>query len=233
MPSRPCSGHIVTTHVHDNNGQRDDHLVPGHGTIDWEGVMMAFQKVGYDGAWIFELAPAARLARRARTGRGVRTRLERLLHQRAVTPAAERTQSTWRHTSTSTASETTSGRPSPSRGGWHNRRSSGKIHFLLMRDGTGFLQVVMGKSDVGDETFARADHLAQESAIEVTGVVRADQRAKGGYELTATGMTVVALAQDFPITPKEHGVDYLMDRRHLWIRTRAPDGDPARAPRGD
>jgi asparaginyl-tRNA synthetase len=104
--------------------------------------------------------------------------------------------------------------------GWLvNRRSSGKIHFLLVRDGTGFLQVVMGRSDVGDETFSRADHLGQESAIEVTGVVRADQRAKGGYELTATGMTVVAVAQDFPITPKEHGVDYLMDRRHLWIRT--------------
>ena len=104
--------------------------------------------------------------------------------------------------------------------GWlANRRSSGKIHFLLVRDGTGFLQVVMGRNDVGEETFARADHLGQESAIEVTGVVRADQRAKGGYELTATGMTVVALAQDFPITPKEHGVDYLMDRRHLWIRS--------------
>ena len=100
-----------------------------------------------------------------------------------------------------------------------NRRSSGKIHFLMVRDGTGFIQVVMGRNDVGDETFARADHLGQESAIEVTGVVRADARAKGGYELTATGMTVVSAAQDFPITPKEHGVDYLMDRRHLWIRS--------------
>ena len=104
--------------------------------------------------------------------------------------------------------------------GWlANRRSSGKIHFLMVRDGTGFIQVVMGRNDVGDETFARADHLGQESAIEVTGVVRADPRAKGGYELTATGMTVVSPAQDFPITPKEHGVDYLMDRRHLWIRS--------------
>ena len=104
--------------------------------------------------------------------------------------------------------------------GWLvNRRSSGKIHFLLMRDGTGFIQVVMGRNDVGDETFARADHLGQESALAVTGVVRADPRAKGGYELTATAMEVVAPAQDFPITPKEHGVDYLMDRRHLWIRT--------------
>jgi len=104
--------------------------------------------------------------------------------------------------------------------GWlANRRSSGKIHFLQVRDGTGFIQVVMGRNDVGEEAFGRADHLGQESAIEVSGVVRADQRAKGGYELTATGMTVVSPAQDFPITPKEHGVDYLMDRRHLWIRS--------------
>jgi asparaginyl-tRNA synthetase len=104
--------------------------------------------------------------------------------------------------------------------GWlANRRSSGKIHFLMVRDGTGFLQVVMGRGDVGDEAFARADHLGQESAIIVTGLVRADQRAKGGYELVASGLEVVTEAHDFPITPKEHGVDYLMDRRHLWIRS--------------
>ncbi|MCC7181400.1 MAG: asparagine--tRNA ligase [Acidobacteria bacterium] len=103
--------------------------------------------------------------------------------------------------------------------GWlANRRSSGKIHFLMVRDGTGFLQVVMGRNDVGDDTFSSADHLGQESAIIVTGQVRADQRAKGGYELVASGMEVVAPSHDFPITPKEHGVDYLMDRRHLWIR---------------
>nr|MBA3269718.1 asparagine--tRNA ligase [Acidobacteriota bacterium] len=70
--------------------------------------------------------------------------------------------------------------------GWlHNRRSSGKIHFLVVRDGTGFLQVVMGKNDVPEETFKAADHLSQESSIIVTGTVREDQRAKGGYELTA------------------------------------------------
>jgi asparaginyl-tRNA synthetase len=103
--------------------------------------------------------------------------------------------------------------------GWlHNRRSSGKIHFLMVRDGTGFLQVVMGKNDVAPEVFQQADHLSQESAITVTGVVRADARAKGGFELTATGLEVVAPANDYPITPKEHGVDYLLDRRHLWIR---------------
>jgi asparaginyl-tRNA synthetase len=104
--------------------------------------------------------------------------------------------------------------------GWlHNRRSSGKIHFLVVRDGTGFLQVVMGKNDVPEERFKAADHLSQETSLVITGTVRADQRAKGGYELTATGFDVVGPAQDFPITPKEHGVDYLMDRRHLWIRT--------------
>jgi len=103
--------------------------------------------------------------------------------------------------------------------GWlHNRRSSGKIHFLVVRDGTGFLQVVMGKNDVPEETFKAADHLSQESSIIVSGTVRADQRAKGGYELTANALEVVSPATDYPVTPKEHGVDYLLDRRHLWIR---------------
>ena len=103
--------------------------------------------------------------------------------------------------------------------GWLvNRRSSGKIHFLQIRDGSGFLQAVVSKAAVGDEVFARADHLSQESAIVVHGTVRADARAPGGYELDVSGLEVVSPAHDFPITPKEHGVDYLMDRRHLWIR---------------
>jgi asparaginyl-tRNA synthetase len=103
--------------------------------------------------------------------------------------------------------------------GWlHNRRSSGKIHFLVIRDGTGFLQVVMGKKDVDEATFQKADHLSQESAIIMTGTVKAEERAAGGYEMVASGLEVVNEAHDYPITPKEHGVDYLMDRRHLWIR---------------
>ena len=103
--------------------------------------------------------------------------------------------------------------------GWlHNRRSSGKIHFLTVRDGSGFLQVVMGKRDVDEATFQKADHLGQESAITVTGTVKAEPRAIGGYEMIANGLAVVNEAHDYPITPKEHGVDYLMDRRHLWIR---------------
>ena len=103
--------------------------------------------------------------------------------------------------------------------GWlHNRRSSGKIHFLQVRDGSGFIQCVMSKQAVGEEMFTRADHLSQESSLIVHGSVRADVRAPGGYEIDVSGIDVVSEAQNYPITPKEHGVDFLMDRRHLWIR---------------
>lgn len=104
--------------------------------------------------------------------------------------------------------------------GWlHNRRSSGKIHFLTVRDGSGFIQAVMSKLAVGEEMFKRADHLGQESSIIVEGQVRADSRAPGGYEIDVTTLEVVAEAHDYPVTPKEHGPDFLLDRRHLWIRS--------------
>jgi asparaginyl-tRNA synthetase len=104
--------------------------------------------------------------------------------------------------------------------GWlHNRRSSGKIHFLIVRDGTGFIQAVMSKATVGDEAFKRADHLSQETSLSVTGSVRADSRAKGGFEIEVASLEVHGASHDYPITPKEHGVDYLLDRRHLWIRS--------------
>jgi asparaginyl-tRNA synthetase len=104
--------------------------------------------------------------------------------------------------------------------GWlHNRRSSGKLHFLTIRDGSGFIQAVMSKAAVGDTLFAEAGHLGQETALTVEGVVRADARAPGGYEMDVTGLDVVGAAADYPITPKSHGVDFLLDRRHLWIRS--------------
>ncbi len=104
--------------------------------------------------------------------------------------------------------------------GWlASRRSSGKIHFLQVRDGSGFIQAVMSKAAVGEATFTEADHLPQESAIAVTGTVRADARAPGGFEIDVSGLEVVSVASEYPITPKEHGVDFLMDRRHLWIRS--------------
>jgi asparaginyl-tRNA synthetase len=104
--------------------------------------------------------------------------------------------------------------------GWlHNRRSSGKIHFLILRDGTGFIQAVMSKSAVGDEVFRRADHLTQETSLIVSGTVRADKRAPSGFEIDVKTLEAVAPSHDYPITPKEHGVDYLLDRRHIWIRS--------------
>src|ERR1700682_2759995 len=104
--------------------------------------------------------------------------------------------------------------------GWlHNRRSSGKIHFLTVRDGTGFIQAVMSKAAVGDDVFKAADHLSQETSLKVTGTVRADKRAPSGYEIDVKTVEVVGESHDYPVTPKEHGVDYLLDRRHLWIRS--------------
>ena len=103
--------------------------------------------------------------------------------------------------------------------GWlHNRRSSGKIHFLTIRDGSGFIQAVMSKASVDEATFLAADHLTQETSLIVSGKVRADKRAPGGYELELAWLEIVGAAAEYPISPKEHGVDFLMDRRHLWIR---------------
>jgi len=111
------------------------------------------------------------------------------------------------------------GRSVTLRGWLHNRRSSGKIHFLTVRDGTGFIQAVMSRAAVGEELFLQAGHLGQETAVVVEGEVRADARAPGGYEIDVSGLRVVGQSRDYPITPKEHGVDFLLDRRHLWIRS--------------
>lgn len=105
--------------------------------------------------------------------------------------------------------------------GWlYNIRSGGKIRFLLVRDGTGIIQCVASQADVGEETFALIDTLTQESSLEVTGVVRADMRAPGGFELVLTKLELVGRAVDYPITPKEHGTAFLMENRHLWLRSR-------------
>ena len=104
--------------------------------------------------------------------------------------------------------------------GWlFNKRSSGKIRFIILRDGTGYLQCIYFKGNVTEEIFNLADRLGQESSIEVKGKVKAEPRAVGGYELDATDLKVISEAHDYPITPKEHGVEFLMDHRHLWLRS--------------
>lgn len=104
--------------------------------------------------------------------------------------------------------------------GWlRAHRASGKIQFLIVRDGTGDLQAVVSKGVVGEEQFAQAAQLTQESSLIVTGTVRQDARAQGGYELDVTGLLPLQIAEPFPIQPKEHGVGFLMDHRHLWLRS--------------
>ncbi len=104
--------------------------------------------------------------------------------------------------------------------GWlFNKRSSGKIKFLILRDGTGYLQCIFFKGNVTPEIFDMADRIGQESSIIVTGKVKKEPRAPGGFELDATGLEVIHEAKDYPITPKEHGVEFLMDNRHLWLRS--------------
>lgn len=104
--------------------------------------------------------------------------------------------------------------------GWlYNRRDSGKIRFLVLRDGSGYLQCVVVKKEVPEEVWESSGQLTQESTFEVTGVVREAPRQEGGVELGVTGLTVLSLCEDWPITPKEHGVDFLMSQRHLWLRS--------------
>ncbi len=111
------------------------------------------------------------------------------------------------------------GREVTVRGWLYNKRSSGKIRFLLVRDGTGLIQCVLDRSSVSPEVFDSYEKLSQESSLMVTGKVREDKRAPGGYELNLSDVEVVQVAIDYPISPKEHGVEFLMDRRHLWLRS--------------
>ncbi|MCL6581105.1 MAG: asparagine--tRNA ligase [Firmicutes bacterium] len=104
--------------------------------------------------------------------------------------------------------------------GWvYNLRSSGKIHFVILRDGTGFVQAVAVLGEIDEATFERVGRLSQESAVVLRGRVRADSRAPGGCEVSLTSLEVVSVAHDYPVALKEHGPEFLLDHRHLWLRT--------------
>ena len=106
-------------------------------------------------------------------------------------------------------------------GGWlANKRSSGKIAFLQLRDGSGFVQGVVVKEVVGEDIFAKAKSMTQESSLYITAEVTVDERSTFGYELQVKDIEVISEAVDYPITPKEHGTEFLMDHRHLWLRSR-------------
>ncbi len=104
--------------------------------------------------------------------------------------------------------------------GWvRNFRSSGKISFLILRDGTGEVQCVFVKNELTDDAWATLDGVGYEASVAVEGTVRADERAPSGVEISATGITITGPSVDFPIQPKEHGVDFLLENRHLWLRS--------------
>ncbi|MEN6511587.1 MAG: asparagine--tRNA ligase [Chloroherpetonaceae bacterium] len=104
--------------------------------------------------------------------------------------------------------------------GWvTNKTEKGKLVFVIFRDGTGITQLVFSKNNLDEETFENAKRLTQESSIEVSGMVRADDRAPGGFEIDADNLKIFQLAKDYPITPKEHGDAFLMEHRHLWLRS--------------
>ena len=104
--------------------------------------------------------------------------------------------------------------------GWlYNKREKGKLVFLVVRDGTGYIQAVAFQPEVSPETFAACQKATQESSLSVTGTIRKEARAPGGYEMALSSAEIHQLAHDYPISPKEHGPDFLLDHRHLWLRS--------------
>src|SRR5689334_21868854 len=104
--------------------------------------------------------------------------------------------------------------------GWvYHLRSSGKIKFLVLRDGTGLMQGVLFKGECSDQAFQAFEKLTLESSVQVTGVIRKEPRSPGGYELGVREIKIVQVAEPYPISPKEHGVEFLMENRHLWVRS--------------
>ena len=100
-----------------------------------------------------------------------------------------------------------------------NKRSSGKIAFLELRDGSAFFQGILLKNQVGEELFEKATHINQETSVKITGTIQEDARSAFGYEIHVEDIEVVGESENYPITPKEHGTDFLMDNRHLWLRS--------------
>ena len=105
--------------------------------------------------------------------------------------------------------------------GWlYNKRSSGKLQFPIIRDGSGYLQCVVSKKEVSEESWNDSDRASQESTVLVTGKVVEEGRAPGGVELHVSEFRLAGLAEAYPISPKEHGTDFLMNHRHLWLRSK-------------
>ncbi len=105
--------------------------------------------------------------------------------------------------------------------GWvYNWRKKGKLRFIILRDGFGYLQCVVFQPEVDEAVWETAVELTQESSVRITGRLVADDRAPGGFELKVTALEPVQISPEFPIGKKEHGIDFLFDHRHLWLRSK-------------
>jgi asparaginyl-tRNA synthetase len=105
--------------------------------------------------------------------------------------------------------------------GWlYNKRGAKSLTFLIARDGTGLVQCVVNQAEVEAATWDAAESLGQEASLEVDGIVRTDERQVGGHEIQVAALRVLGASEDYPISPKEHGIDFLLNHRHLWLRSR-------------
>ena len=208
---------IRSTHLHDNNGTDDKHLFPTvheGGTIDWKAAMPMLASRPEQYPLLLELKEDPEQPHPIDTVKQIFDRLAGMsTAERVRMNANQRSRDAGQH-----AGETVQ------IAGWlYNLRKSGKIVFPQLRDGTGIMQCVGVKSELPEDVFETLKHLTQESSLILTGVIRAEARAQGGYEMDIKSVEVVQRVSEedpYPITPKEHGIEFLMDRRHLWLRSR-------------
>ena len=213
---------ILTTHLHDNHGLRDEHLPPFAGTIPWQAILQDLANIAYDGCLLLEFhgegndfpTAVGVGSRSLRPPGGLLGGIEGkgreggVMAEIAIREAADH-----------------EGGSATIRGWLYHHRSSGKIIFLVLRDGTGLMQAIVLKNAVPPAVFQQARELTRESSLEVTGTVRRvpeGKTAPGGFEMEVTDLKTiqrVPAERPFPISPKEHGIEFLLDHRHLWLRS--------------
>ena len=198
--------HVIATHVHDNRGREDDHLVPFLGTINWDMALMTMQKIGYEGTYLMELANTGTAGGRPRgsAARAAAVRTHTGTIHDCLHPGHRGARRPGRHAQ-GLAAQPPLERQDP----FPDAARRHRLHPVRHDEAGGR----RGGVQAGRPPRRRR------AAIIVDGTVRADARAPGGYEVDVTALEVVSESQNYPISPKEHGVDFLMDRRHLWIRS--------------
>ena len=222
---------IASTHLHDNNGETDEHRFPFEGGIAWEPLIGDLQSSAGEVPLLLEARSTARSIEEIPASLD---KAAEVCKRFEANPGGGRTMTEGNGAATPEEGKglppvvsienisRLEGKEVTVQGWLYNLRQSGKLLFPIFRDGTGLLQGIVAKKAVAPEVFALTRELTQESSLIVRGTVRADSRAVGGYELDVTQLELVQgvpVEEPFPITPKEHGVEFLMNHRHLWLRS--------------